>query len=248
MCRVAIISKDFKDYDFLEKLFSELNKSAGGDGLGIGWNNNGIPNLFKGQHSTTQSMAKKICEINSDNGILFHCRKASVGGVNDKNCHPYIYKDTMTIMNGHIDGTPVLKLMMMENLDKYSMDGWSIEKIISTTDSDILSYFIWKRGFEMVSMMDCGTVITMYPDKIKIYVGGVLEAIQIDENWIYASAFSVKMGLAADQWLIFGEGTDLTLYSDDRCIINNGYYIDGVELWKEKQKKKKNKENIEVAQ
>ena len=245
MCRVALISKDFKDREFLIKLFSDLNKSAGGDGLGIGWFENGIPNIFKGEKITPEQMAEKICGINSDHGILFHCRRASIGKVNDENCHPNTRGNSISIHNGQVEGIGVLKLMMLENFEKYQVDGWTQEKIMVTSDSDILSYFIWKRGFDIVPMMNCGTVFTQYPDIVRMYVGHDLEAIQVGNEWIYASEFSDKMGLVSEQWLVFGKGTDITIHPNGSCILNTGYYVDGKELWKERQKKKgKNKCNI----
>jgi hypothetical protein len=101
-------------------------------------------------------------------------------------------------------------------------------------------------------MMECGTVITMYPDEVRMYVGYCLEAIQVGKEWIYASEFSDKMGMLADQWLVFGKGTDITATKDGKCIVNKGFYADGKQLWAEKQKKKKGKnkgkyEVIDVA-
>ena len=234
MCRITIIPRGLKDKGFLMKLFSDLDKSAGGDGLGIGWFEGGIPYIFKGEKITPEQMVEKVCGINSDNGILFHCRRASIGIVNDKNCHPYIYGDSITVHNGQVEGVGVLKLMMLENLDKYSSDGWTVEKIMITTDSDLLSYFIWKRGFEIASMLDCGTVVTSYSEEIRMYVGYCLEAIQYGDDWIYASEFSDKMGMNSEQWLVFGKGADITI-TGNSCVLNAGYYVDGKELLKTKK-------------
>ncbi len=251
ICRVAYIQTNNIDRKLLAELFKDLEKSAGGDGNGIGGFLDNKPFICKSAKAPAIDFAGTPINYGWKNGFLFHTRRASVGSINNTNCHPFIWGDTITIHNGHIDGFGVLKLMMVENIDKYSVDGWTIEKIISTTDSDILAYFIWKRGFDIVSMMDAGTVITMYSDRVKMFVGYCLEAIQVGKNWIYASEFSDEMGLSADQWLIFGKSTELTVYPDGQCVIDKGYYVDGVELWKERQKKKKKGkgkyEVIEVA-
>ncbi len=251
ICRVAYIQSKNIDRKLLTALFKDLEKSAGGDGNGIGGFLDDKPFICKSAKAPAVDFAGTLIDREWKNGFLFHTRRASVGSINNINCHPFIWGNTVTIHNGHVDGFGVLKLMMLENLEKYTADGWTEEKIISTTDSDILAYFIWKRGFDFVSMMDCGTVVTMYPEHVKMYVGYCLEAIQIGDHWIYASEFSDEMGLAADQWLVFGKGTDLIAYPDGQCIINKGYYVDGVVLWQERQKKKKKGkgkyEVIEVA-
>ncbi len=239
MCRVAYIQSNKIDRKLLAKLFGDLEKSAGGDGNGIGGFVDDKPFICKSAKAPVEDFAGVQIDRNWKNGFLFHTRRASVGVVNNLNCHPFMWDNTITIHNGHVDGFGVLKLMMLENLDKYAADGWTVERVTKTTDSDILAYFIWKRGFDIVPMMDCGTVITMYSDRVRMYVGYCLEAIQVGNEWIYASEFTDEMGLAADQWLIFGKASDLTVYPDGRCIINSGYYVDGVEIWKERQKKKK---------
>lgn len=245
MCRLVYMSSNKIDRTFLAKLFEELEKSAGGDGNGIGGFVDGHPIINKSVEKKASEFAGNLLDPAWDNGILFHTRRASVGLINDSNCHPYIYGDTITIHNGHIDGYGVLKLMMLENLEKYEVDGWTAGSISVTSDSDILSYFIWKRGFGMASMLDCGTVVTLYPDEVRMYNGYVLEAIQVRDEWIYASEFSDKMGMNAEQWLVFGKGTDLTISSDGTCVLNTGFYVDGKELFATRQKKKgKNKSNM----
>lgn len=244
MCRVMYAGTNNIDSKLLIELFKSLEKSAGGDGNGIGGFVDGEPFISKSIVRPVEEFAADLVNMKWDNGFLFHTRRASIGSIDDMNCHPYIWGNTITIHNGHIDGAGVLKLMMLENFDKYKED-WTVEKLSKTTDSDILSYFIWKRGFSIVPTMGCGTVITMYPNEIRMYVGHCLEAIQVGEDWIYASEFPNKIGLASIQWLVFGNDTDITIRSDGTPILNGGYYVDGKELWKEKQKKRgKGKNNI----
>jgi hypothetical protein len=245
MCRI-VYGTNKVDRELLIKLFNDLEKSAGGDGNGIGGFVDGVPFISKSVKTSVEESVGALMNIEWDNGFLFHTRRASVGLINNENCHPFLWGNTVTIHNGHIDGFGVLKLMMLENLEKYQVDGWTQEKIMVTSDSDILSYFIWKKGFDIVPMMDCGTVITMYPNEVRMYVGHCLEAIQVGAEWIYASEFSDKIGLASEQWLVFGKGTDITIHPDSSCILNTGWYVDGKELWNEKQKKRKgrNKSNV----
>ncbi len=242
MCRLSFITKNFKNEKFIKELFVDLNKSAGGDGIGLGWFENGIPNILKGVKLTSEEAAQKVCRINSDIGILFHCRRASVGPITDPNCHPYIYGESITAHNGHIDGAGVLKLMLLENIDKYISDGWTLDKLLSATDSDIMAYFIWKRGFKIVSLLSCGTVITEYPTHVILHAGNDLEAIEVDGGWIFASEFSDQMGMSANQWMLFTKDTEIIVKNTGECIITNGMYIDGKEVCIARQKaKKKNK-------
>ncbi len=242
MCRLSYIGNNKIDRIFLAELFKDLEKSAGGDGNGIGGFVGGSPFITKSIVIPVEEFANTQINHEWDNGFLFHTRRASVGVIDNNNCHPFMWGDTITIHNGHIEGFGVLKLMMLENLDKYKVDGWTVDKIAVTSDSDILSYFIWKKGFNIVPMMDCGTVITMYPNEIRMYVGYCLEAIQYGSDWIYASEFSDKMGMDSEQWLVFGKGTDITI-TGDNCVLNAGYYVDGKELLEAKKKKKKGKKN-----
>ena len=250
MCRLAYIGSNKVDKTLLTDLFKELEKSMGGDGNGVGGFRKHEPLISKSLKTPVEEFAKAWSDFEWDCGFVFHTRRASVGNIDTTNCHPFIWGNTITVHNGHIDGYGVLKLMMLENLEKYEGDGWTTENIITTADSDILAYFIWKRGFDIASMLDCGTVITMYPDVVRMYNGHVLEAIQVGDDWIYASEFSDKMGMMADQWLVFGKGTDITVTPDSTCILNKGYYLDGQAIWEEKQKKKRGKgknNTVEVA-
>jgi hypothetical protein len=239
MCRLAFIDKRCKDVKFLTELITDLNESAGGDGIGVGWIENGIPTVFKGVKITPEEIASKIVSINSDYGILLHVRRASVGAITDINCHPFQHKDELCMHNGHIDAIGILKLMMLENLEKYSGDGWTTENIMSTPDSDIMAYFISKRGFNMAEMLTSGTVMVMNPSILKIWNGYQLQAIQRKGILIYASKFTDEVGMLADRWITFEPGSELSITSDGECSLIKGACYDAKLAWAENQKKNK---------
>lgn len=248
MCRLAYIGSNKVDKNLLKELFKQLEKSMGGDGNGVGGYTDKQPFIAKTIKLSGEEFADIWADFEWDNGFVFHTRRASVGNIDNENCHPFIWGNTITIHNGHIDGYGVLKLMMLENIEKYATDGWTLENITTTSDSNILAYFIWKKGFNIASMLDCGTVITIYPEEVRMYNGHVLEAIQVGDEWIYASEFPGKMGMESLQWLVFGKGTDIIIKPDGTCILNKGYYVDGKELWKEKHKKKRGKEHNNIVE
>jgi len=244
ICRLGIIDKNFKDQKFLTELITELNEAAGGDGIGIGWFEAGTPYIFKGIDITPIQIAEKICSITSDHGIIIHVRRASVGIINDKNCHPFLHNNEITMHNGHIESIGILKLMMLEQLEKYKPDGWTQESIMSTPDSDIMAYFISKRGFGMASMLTDGTVLTMNSTDIKIWNGYQFQAVAVKGSWIYASTFTPTIGLMADQWIVCEKGTELSININGEVTMHRGNVFDGKLAWAELQKKnKKNKKD-----
>jgi len=212
----------------------------GGDGNGIGGFIGGHPLVSK---STKATADKFVSDMQWDNNrYIFHTRRASVGSIDDDNCHPFIWGNTITMHNGHIDGAGVLKLMMLENLDQYEDDGWTLEKLSNSTDSNIMAYFIWKRGFEIVSLLSCGTVVTMYPHQTLLHAGNALEAIRVNGEWIFASEFPDTMGMASDQWLVFEKGTEITVKNTDEYIITKGCCFDGKKIYLlKKESERKNK-------
>lgn len=222
----------------------------GGDGNGIGGFIDGFPVIEKAVKITAD---KFVSTSQWDNGkYIFHTRRASVGSINVDNCHPYVWGDTITMHNGHIDGAGVLKLMMLENLDKYAGDGWTMEKLANTTDSNIMAYFIWKKGFEIVSLLSCGTVVTMYKDKTILHAGNDLEAIEIDGVWTFASKFTDEMGMAADNWIFFQRSSEIVVKDTGECTITKGECYDGKKAFQmrkaNERKGKKGKKHNEVME
>ena len=251
MCRLAYVVNNRVSKSLLTDLFLTLEKSMGGDGNGVGGFIDGKPLVEKAIKKTANEF---VSDKTWDHGYLFHTRRASVGSIEDNNCHPFIWGNTITMHNGHIDGAGVLKLMMFENLDKYSADGWSMDTLAKSTDSNIMAYFIWKYGFDIVSLLSCGTVVTMYPDRTILHAGYDLEAIEVDGSWIFASEFPDTMGMTAQQWLIFTKDTEVIVKNTGECIITKGYCVDGKKLCAERRakaakkvKKGKRNETVEVA-
>jgi len=251
MCRLAYIVNKNVSSALLKDLFLTLEKSMGGDGNGIGGFIDGKPVVEKEIKKTADTFVSNKAW---DHGYLFHTRRASVGSIDNDNCHPFIWDNTITMHNGHIDGAGVLKLMMLENIEKYAVDGWTQETLTASTDSNIMAYFIWKKGFDIVSLLSCGTVVTMYPDKTLLHAGNDLEAIDVNGSWIFASEFSDAMGMAAQQWLIFAKDAEVTVMKDGKCVITKGYCVDGKKLCEErraraakKNKGKRRNETVEVA-
>lgn len=235
MCRVFYMAKKINE-DKLSKILEYLEKEAGGDGNGIGGFINKKPFVEKDIKNTTDSFAQEMIDHSWDNGVLFHTRRASVGSVNDNNCHPFICNNTITVHNGHIEGSGLMKLMMLENIDKYAKDGWSFERLSNSTDSEIMSYFINKYGFDIVPLLNPGTVMTMYPDRVEIYVGYCLEAINTDGVWVYASSFSPAMGMASKHWFSFYKGSGGKITPDGSCILTSGGCYDAKKEYIEQQK------------
>jgi len=235
MCRVAYVPKNI-DNNLLIKLLKHLEKEAGGDGNGIGGFLNGEAGTYKNITHPVAFFASKMFETKWDNGVLFHTRRASVGQVNDDNCHPFIWNNEITIHNGHIEGSGLLKLMMLENIDKYAKDGWTFERLSDSTDSEIMAYFIYKYGFDIVPLLNPGTVMTMYPDRVEIYVGYCLEAVSIDGVWIYASSFPPEIGMSARTWLVFSRGARGTIKPNGSCTTTAGGCYDGKKIYIENQK------------
>ncbi len=248
MCRLAYITTNDIEKALLQNLFTSLEKSMGGDGNGIGGFIDGVPLLEK---QIKKEAATFVSDNTWDHGYFFHTRRASVGSITDNNCHPFVWGDTITCHNGHIDGAGVLKLMMLEHMEKYAVDGWTLEKLMDSTDSNIMAYFIWKNGFEIVSLLSCGTVMTMYRDKTLIHAGNDLEAIDVGGSWVFASDFSDEMGMKADQWIIFAKDSEIIVKTSNECTITKGYCVDGKKIYLEKKekeaKKKKGNKNNEIT-
>jgi len=231
-------------------LLKYLEEEAGGDGNGIGGFVDGKASIAKDIKHTTNAFAFKMLETKWDSGVLFHTRRASVGIVNDDNCHPFVWNNAITIHNGHIEGAGLLKLIMLENIEKYGKDGWTFENLTNSTDSNILSYFIQKHGFEIVPLLNPGTVLTMYPDRVEVYVGSYgLQDIRMGTKMLYASSFPPEeVGMKVDEWEIFEPGSRLTIMPDGSYKMHRGTVYDGKQLYLERKKiMEANKDIREVA-
>lgn len=106
MCRLALLDNKGirhieKEYG-LENLFNYLERQLGGHGNGICFiYNDGTYYIKKGVNLTNKEIAERILEdINCIKWIIYHTRLASVGSINDRNCHPFEHKGRVVAMNG----------------------------------------------------------------------------------------------------------------------------------------------------
>lgn len=106
MCRLAMMNNEGiryieKKYG-LEDLFNHLENQLGGHGNGICFiYNDGSYSIKKGVRLTNEEIAEEILmKIDHLKWIIYHTRLASVGSINDRNCHPFNNKGRVLAMNG----------------------------------------------------------------------------------------------------------------------------------------------------
>jgi predicted glutamine amidotransferase len=86
----------------LENLFNYLERQLGGHGNGICFiYNDGSYFIRKGVHLTNEEIAEEVMmKIKHVKWIIYHTRLASVGSINDRNCHPFNNNGRVLAMNG----------------------------------------------------------------------------------------------------------------------------------------------------
>jgi predicted glutamine amidotransferase len=86
----------------LENLFDHLERQLGGHGNGICFiYNDGSYFIRKGVELTNKDIAEEVLmKIDHIKWIIYHTRLASVGGINDRNCHPFNNNGRVMAMNG----------------------------------------------------------------------------------------------------------------------------------------------------
>lgn len=104
MCRMLLMNK--KAEKEIEKIYGlnnylkYLEEELGGNGNGFALlKDNKIIKLEKGVNLKTKDIAE-VFKKNDYDWALFHTRLATIGNVNDKNCHPFKRGDTVLAMNG----------------------------------------------------------------------------------------------------------------------------------------------------
>lgn len=106
MCRLAMMNnagiRYVEENYGLEDLFNYLEEQLGGHGNGVCFiYNDGSYFIRKGVDLTNKDIAEEILmKINHLKWIIYHTRLASVGSVNDRNCHPFSNKGRVMAMNG----------------------------------------------------------------------------------------------------------------------------------------------------
>lgn len=109
MCRQALFNKKGvelidKEYGGLENFLSFLILERGGHGNGLVLvKDSKIVYFKKGVDYSLEEIADTIRKTDFDYAH-FHTRLATVGGINDKNCHQFVYSDDFAVcMNGTED-------------------------------------------------------------------------------------------------------------------------------------------------
>jgi predicted glutamine amidotransferase len=106
MCRLAMMNnagiKYIENKYGLENLFNYLERQLGGHGNGICFiYNDGSYFIRKGVELTNEEIAEEVLmKIKHIKWIIYHTRLASVGNVNDRNCHPFNNNGRVMAMNG----------------------------------------------------------------------------------------------------------------------------------------------------
>ena len=106
MCRLAMMNnvgiKYIEEHYGLENLFDYLERQLGGHGNGICFiYNDGSYFIRKGVELTNAEIAEEVLmKIKHIKWIIYHTRLASVGSINDRNCHPFNNNGRVMAMNG----------------------------------------------------------------------------------------------------------------------------------------------------
>jgi glutamine amidotransferase len=120
----------------------ELEEPLNGDGFGVGWyasEINAEPITFVSvypawNNRNLRNLAPKI----QSNCLIAHVRAASVGDISESNCHPFQYKNILTMHNGGIEEFGKIKRHLREPLSD-EMYNW----IKGQTDSEhIFAYLL----------------------------------------------------------------------------------------------------------
>ncbi|STX51952.1 glutamine amidotransferase [Legionella busanensis] len=99
----------------------ESTVPTNGDGFGLGWYNPAVslePALFVSIFPawSDRNLLSLTAKIKSDM-FFAHVRAASVGGTNNYNCHPFVYKQWMLMHNGGISDFMSVKRHLRHLLD-----------------------------------------------------------------------------------------------------------------------------------
>lgn len=106
MCRLALMNNKgiryVEEKYGLEKLFNYLERQLGGHGNGVCFiYNDGSYFIRKGVNLTNEEIAEEVLmKVNHIKWIIYHTRLASIGNINDRNCHPFNNNGRVMAMNG----------------------------------------------------------------------------------------------------------------------------------------------------
>lgn len=106
MCRLMMANNEgirhIESEYGLENLFNYLEKQLGGHGNGICFiYNDGSYYIKKGVDLSNKEITYRILEdIDCIKWVIYHTRLASVGNINNRNCHPFENNGRVMAMNG----------------------------------------------------------------------------------------------------------------------------------------------------
>lgn len=106
MCRLALMNnagiRHIEKKYGLENLFNHLERQLGGHGNGICFiYKDGSYFIRKGVELTNAEIAEEVLmKLDHIKWIIYHTRLASVGSINDRNCHPFSNNGRVMVMNG----------------------------------------------------------------------------------------------------------------------------------------------------
>lgn len=128
MCRMAgIIANKEVDFHFsliLSKNSLRNQSKRNPDGWGIGYFENNTPKVKKDSKAAYQSKEfAQLSENVKSKIIISHVRYASVGNINDRNSHPFIYKNWIFAHNGTLDKETLKEMLNSEYLTDLTSDG-----------------------------------------------------------------------------------------------------------------------------
>lgn len=101
MCRLMLMNREAFDLlkDEVYFLMLHLELAMGGHGNGVAILRDSRISIQKGVKFSVED-AYTFASSRKWDWLIFHTRLASVGDINDKNCHPFRYGHTVLAMNG----------------------------------------------------------------------------------------------------------------------------------------------------
>lgn len=217
MCRLALMNNigiRYIEREYgLEKFFNYLERQLGGHGNGICFiYNDGSYYINKGVGLTNAEIAEDVLlKIKHLKWIIYHTRLASVGSINDRNCHPFNNNNRVMAMNGTEREYKVVNknLTDTENI-------LLATKNITTGTRKYHSVFLGYENGKVFANRNCGS----------------LEYIPCDKDgMIFASKFPKEYYAFEDIYEApqsFVEGTEIDNSELKKLTKRNGYCDLGV--------------------
>lgn len=107
MCRLALLNDEGiryieKNLGGINRLFNHLEDSFGGQGNGYAvFKKDGSKIIKKGVNLKNETISQYILKnLHNISWVMYHTRIASISGISDNNCHPFIYGNKILMMNG----------------------------------------------------------------------------------------------------------------------------------------------------